>query len=59
MKTQKKAFSPCKSLQAIKLLIQQNKQTFKCKDCGQLFTSNNKSVSDSNKEIWFSELDNW
>lgn len=30
-----------------------NKQRFKCKNCCQLFTSKNRSVSDSNKEIWF------
>lgn len=36
--------------------IQQNRQRFKFKDCGQLFTASNKSVSDSNKEIWFK---NW
>lgn len=32
---------------------QNNKQRFKCKECGQLFTNINKSVSDKNKEIWF------
>ncbi len=33
--------------------IEWAKQRFKCNDCGQLFTSKNKSVSDSSKEIWF------
>ena len=42
----------CKSLPTIKRGIIEKKQRFKCKDCGQLFTENNKSVSDSNKEIW-------
>lgn len=32
---------------------QNNKQRFKCKECGQLFTNINTSVSDKNKEIWF------
>ena len=50
-KTQKKRCPTCKSLQTIKWGIQQNKQRFKCKECGQLFTANNKSVSDLNKEI--------
>ena len=31
----------------------QNKQRYKCKDCGLLFTSENKSVSKSNKFVWF------
>jgi hypothetical protein len=34
----------------------ENKQRFKCKDYGQLFIANNKSVSDLNKDIWFK---NW
>ena len=45
-----------KILQTIKWGIQQNKQRFKCKDCGQLFTSSIISVSDSNKEVWFKNL---
>ncbi|WP_424959246.1 MULTISPECIES: IS256 family transposase, variant Zn-binding type [Flavobacterium] len=52
----KKRCPTCKSLNTIKWGIRENKQRFKCNDCGQLFTSNNKSVSDSNKEIWFK---NW
>ncbi|WP_435528306.1 IS1/IS1595 family N-terminal zinc-binding domain-containing protein [Flavobacterium columnare] len=55
-KLKKKRCPTCKSLETIKWGIQQNKQRFKCKYCGQLFTSSNKSVSDSNKEIWFK---NW
>ncbi|EPE9818468.1 IS1/IS1595 family N-terminal zinc-binding domain-containing protein, partial [Flavobacterium psychrophilum] len=55
-KLKKKRCPTCKSLQTIKWGIQQNKQRFKCKDCGQFFTAINKSVSDSNKEIWFK---NW
>ncbi|MFC6877065.1 IS1/IS1595 family N-terminal zinc-binding domain-containing protein [Flavobacterium myungsuense] len=46
----------CKSLQTIRWGIRESKQRFKCKDCGQLFTSSNKSVSDSNNEICFK---NW
>lgn len=32
---------------------QQNKQRFKCKNCGILFTASNKTVSQSNRFIWF------
>lgn len=32
---------------------QNNKQRFKCKNCGIYFTAENKSVSFKNKEIWF------
>ena len=55
-KTQKKRCLTCKSLHTIKWLNRENKQRFKCKDCGQLFTANNKSVSDSIKKVWFK---NW
>ncbi|WP_425556447.1 IS1/IS1595 family N-terminal zinc-binding domain-containing protein, partial [Flavobacterium chungnamense] len=55
-KLKKKRCPTCKSLQTIKCGIQPNKQRFKCNNCGQLFTSSNKPVSDSNKEIWFK---NW
>ncbi|WP_418253684.1 transposase-like zinc-binding domain-containing protein [Flavobacterium columnare] len=37
----KKRCPTCKSLETIKWGIQQNKQRFKCKYCGQLFTSSN------------------
>jgi Zn ribbon nucleic-acid-binding protein len=55
-KIKKKRCPTCKNLDTIKWGTQQNKQRFKCKICGQLFTTNNKSVSNSNKEIWFK---NW
>ncbi|WP_264566331.1 hypothetical protein [Flavobacterium sp. N3904] len=56
MKNSKKSCLTCKSLQTIKWGIKKNKQRFKCKNCDELFISSNKSVSDSNKEIWFK---NW
>ena len=37
---------------------QTKKQRFNCKDCGQLFTSSNKSESDSTKKSGL-KLDNW
>ena len=49
----KKRCWACNSLNTIKWGKQQNKQRFKCKDCGILFTSRNVSVSKSNRFIWF------
>ena len=43
----------CGSLDWVQWGKQQNKQRFKCKDCGILFTSKNSSVLISNKFIWF------
>lgn len=43
----------CNNLNTIKWGKQQNKQRYKCKDCGILFTSNNISVKKSNQFIWF------
>jgi hypothetical protein len=51
--TKKKRCWACGSLDTIKWGKQQNKQRFKCKNCEILFTSENKSVSKSNKFIWF------
>lgn len=52
-KWQKKACWSCKSHQVIKWGKQNNKQRFKCKECGLLFTTQNKGVSFSNRFIWF------
>jgi len=45
----KKRCWACKSIDTIKWGKQQNKQRFKCKNCGILFTNENKSVSKSNR----------
>lgn len=49
----KKRCWACKSIDTIKWGKQQNKQRFKCKNCGILFTNENKSVSKSNRFVWF------
>ncbi len=49
----KKRCWACDSLDTIKWGKRDNKQRFKCNSCGILFTSSNKSVSDSNRFIWF------
>lgn len=49
----KKRCWACGSLDTIKWGKQHNKQRFKCKDCGVLFTCKNSSVLISNKFIWF------
>ncbi len=49
----KKRCWACESLDTTKWGKQQNKQRFRCKNCGILFTSQNKSVSKSNRFIWF------
>lgn len=43
----------CKSLDVISWGKQNGKRRFKCKNCDIYFTSENKSVSLKNKEIWF------
>lgn len=50
---QKKACWGCKSSDVIKWGRQNNKQRFKCKSCGLLFTWSNPSVKESNRFIWF------
>ena len=52
-KWQKKVCWGCKSHQIIKWGKQNNKQRFKCKECGLLFTTQNKGVTLSNRFIWF------
>lgn len=49
----KKRCWACRSLSTIKWSKRNNKQRYKCKDCGIFFTSKNKSVSESNRFIWF------
>lgn len=49
----KKRCWACGSLATIKWSKRSNKQRYKCKDCGIYFTSQNKSVSVSNRFIWF------
>ena len=49
----KKRCWACKSFNTIKWGKQNNKQRYKCNDCGILFTNKNKQVSLSNKFIWF------
>lgn len=49
----KKRCWACKSLNTIKWGKQKEKQRFKCKECGIMFTAENKSVSKSNRFIWF------
>jgi len=51
--TKKKRCWACGSLDTIKWGKQQSKQRFKCKNCDILFTSQNKSVTKSNRFIWF------
>jgi len=51
--TKKKRCWACGSLDTIKWGKQGNKQRFKCKNCNVLFTSQNKSVTKSNRFIWF------
>lgn len=52
-KLKKKSCWGCKSLDVIKWGTQNNKQRFKCKNCGLLFTRQNKNVKESNQFIWF------
>ena len=49
----KKRCWACKSFNTIKWGKQNNKQRYKCNNCGILFTNENKQVSLSNKFIWF------
>lgn len=49
----KKRCWACGSLRSIKWSKRNNKQRYKCKNCGILFTSQNKSVAISNRFIWF------
>ena len=49
----KKRCWACRSLSTIKWGKQNQKQRFKCNNCGIFFTSENKSVSKSNRFIWF------
>lgn len=54
MKTlKKKRCWACRSLSTIRWEKQQNKQRYKCKNCGILFTSSNESISNTNQFIWF------
>jgi hypothetical protein len=52
-KVKKKSCWGCKSSQVIKWGKQNNKQRFKCKSCGLLFTRINNSVRENNQFIWF------
>lgn len=52
-KLKKKSCWSCKSIDVIKWGTQNNKQRFKCKKCGLLFTRQNKKVKESNQFIWF------
>lgn len=54
-KLKKKRCWGCNSLHSIKWGKQQNKQRFKCKNCGLLFTSRNDGVKIANRFIWFEE----
>ena len=49
----KKRCWACSSLNTIKWSKRNNKHRYKCKNCGILFTSKNKSVTISNRFIWF------
>lgn len=49
----KKPCWACKSTQVIKWGTQNNKQRFKCKSCGLLFTRSNKKVAEANRFVWF------
>jgi hypothetical protein len=53
MKTSKKRCWACNNINGIKWSKQQEKQRFKCKSCGILFTSTNQSVKLANQEPWF------
>ena len=55
MKKIKKRCWACGSLYLIKWGKRDNKQRYKCNNCGVLSTSSNKSVSNSNRFIWFKE----
>ena len=55
MKKIKKSCWACGSLYLIKWGKRDNKQRYKCNNCGVLSTSSNKSVSNSNRFIWFKE----
>ena len=48
-----KKSAACGSLDTIKWGKRKNKQRFKCNNCDILFTSQNKSVTKSNRFIWF------
>lgn len=52
-KVKKKRCWACGSLKTIKWGKQKNKQRYKCKSCGILFSGENKSVTKSNEFIWF------
>lgn len=54
-KTKKKRCWACHSLDVLKWGFQNEKQRFRCKNCGIYFTSSNKGVSKKNREIWFRE----
>ena len=49
----KKRCWSCGSLDVIKWGKRDNKQRYKCGNCGILYTANNKSVSLANKFVWF------
>ena len=49
----KKRCWACGNLNTIKWGKRQNKQRFKCKSCDILFTNENKSVSKTNRFVWF------
>ena len=52
-KFKKKRCWGCNSLDTIRWGKQQNKQRYKCNNCGLLFSGQNKQVSKSNRFIWF------
>lgn len=49
----KKRCWACGSLDVIKWGKRDNKQRYKCRNCGVLYTGGNKAVSQSNKFVWF------
>jgi AraC-like DNA-binding protein len=49
----KKRCWACGSLSTIKWSKRNNKQRYKCKDCGILFTNTKTSISKSNRFVWF------
>lgn len=51
--SKKKSCWGCKSIDVIRWGKQNNKQRFKCKSCGLLFTYSNPGVKKSNQFIWF------
>jgi hypothetical protein len=51
----KKRCWSCKSLNVIKWGKHENKQRFKCKNCGLFFTNNSPSTSYNNRKVWFKE----